>query len=77
VPGLTDGRGVYLGDNAQDRKWPSNVSLTAFMNEQNTKSILDSWYQALVGTETKLEKLKGNVVVHDFHLNGPGWNLLN
>lgn len=74
VPGLTDGRGVYLGGNAQDRKWQPGDSLTKFMSEPNTKSFVDSWYQALVGSETKLEKLKGRVAAHDYKLSASGWN---
>ena len=74
APGITDGRGVYLGGNKQDRKWKPTSTLSEFMNEDNSKSILDSLYSYVNGHQTKLEKLGGNVKVHDFALAGFSWN---
>ncbi|UAA38001.1 hypothetical protein KIH87_15085 [Paraneptunicella aestuarii] len=74
IPGLADGRGVYLGGNKQDRKWKPEDTLTEFLGEQNSKSMIDSWYQAIVGSETKLEKLKGNVSAHDYNLSASDWD---
>ncbi len=73
TPGLTDGRGVYLGDNKLDRKWMAESTLTTFLSEQNTKSFVDSVWQSFTGGKTKLEKLGGNVSVHDYKVEKGGW----
>ncbi|NQZ09209.1 MAG: hypothetical protein HRT35_18785 [Algicola sp.] len=71
--GLTDGRGVYIGGNKQDRKWKPESSMVEFMNEQNTKSTIDSVWQMVVGSETKLEKLGGSVAAHSYNRAGSNW----
>ncbi|SIO95706.1 hypothetical protein [Vibrio spartinae] len=70
---LTDGRGVYIGGNKQDRKWKPASTISQFMNEQNTKSSVDSMWQWIVGSETKLEKLGGNVQAHDYNFADSDW----
>jgi hypothetical protein len=71
--GLTDGRGVYVGGNTVDRKWQPESSLTEFLNEQNSKNVLDSAWQYLVGSETKLKKLGGTVSAHDYDRANASW----
>lgn len=66
VPLLTDGRGVYLGGNKQDRKWKPESTLTEFLREQNSKSFVDSIWQHITGQETKLKKLGGGVSAYDY-----------
>ncbi|OUS29446.1 hypothetical protein A9Q99_10150 [Gammaproteobacteria bacterium 45_16_T64] len=71
--GLTDGRGVYIGGNKQDRKWKPESTMVEFMNEDNSKSKVDSVWQIIVGSETKLQKLGGNVAAHNYNLAGSNW----
>lgn len=70
---LTDGRGVYIGGNKQDRKWPPQKNIVEFMNEQNTKSSVDTLWQWIVGAETKLDKLGGNVEAHRYDYPNSRW----
>lgn len=71
--GLTDGRGIYIGGNKQDRKWKPESTLEEFMNEQNSKSVVDSAWQLITGSETKLAKLGGNVAAHNYNLANSNW----
>lgn len=73
VPLLTDGRGVYIGGNKQDRKWKPASSIEQFMNEQNTKSLIDSAWQMVIGSESKLGKLGGNVHAHNYNRATSNW----
>lgn len=70
---VTNGRGVYIGGNKQDRKWKPESSMVEFMSEQNTKSTIDSVWQMVVGSETKLEKLSGTVAAHSYNRAGSNW----
>ncbi|WP_038182165.1 hypothetical protein [Vibrio rhizosphaerae] len=71
---FTDGRGVYIGGNKQDRKWRPASSLTQFMNESNSKSAVDTMWQWIVGSETKLEKLGSHIQAHDYNFAVSDWD---